>query len=115
MDMKSMDFSMLIYTIGVVILSLFMYGLILTELASQFEAMSLIVVFQSAAVSQAAYDSEWYDSPMSYKMCIQIIITRAQKPVLLTAGKFSQFTLEEFNKVLQIAYTNFTVLRTLSS
>ncbi|CAG2057987.1 unnamed protein product [Timema podura] len=36
---------------------------------------------------------------MSYKMCIQIIITRAQKPVLLTAGKFSQFTLEEFNKV----------------
>nr|CAD7431704.1 unnamed protein product [Timema monikensis] len=88
MDMKSMEFAMLMYSIGLITLSLFVYALIVTELASQ-----------SAAVSQAAYDSEWYDSPKSYKMCILTIIARAQKPVVLTAGKFSQFTLEEFSTI----------------
>ncbi|CAH1104695.1 unnamed protein product [Psylliodes chrysocephalus] len=46
----------------------------------------------SMGVSQAVYDSEWYDLPQRIKHHLLIILMRAQKPLTLSVGPFFVLT-----------------------
>lgn len=51
---------------------------------------------QSALVAQAAYDCPWIDRNIRFKKTLIILITRAQRPICITAGKFAKLSLVTF-------------------
>ncbi|KAG7203381.1 hypothetical protein KM043_013452 [Ampulex compressa] len=54
---------------------------------------------ESAKVSEALYDCKWYNMPIKNARCVVLCIMRAQKPLCLTAGKFSIFCLSTLTDV----------------
>nr|CAD7449650.1 unnamed protein product [Timema bartmani] len=66
---------------------------------------------QSVEVGNAAFSSDWYNSSTTFKKSLMMMIMRAQKPVVLTAGRFGVLSLESFTGILQKAYSYFAVLR----
>ncbi|KAJ9588215.1 hypothetical protein L9F63_018379, partial [Diploptera punctata] len=50
----------------------------------------------SESVMYSAYGSGWYNGSYRYKRHLQMIIIRAQKPVVLSVGKFYDMSLKSF-------------------
>lgn len=50
--------------------------------------------FQSLAIANAAYDSQWMDQNNNVKKIIYIMIMRAQKPLVLNIGAFGVMNAE---------------------
>ncbi|KAF7382912.1 hypothetical protein HZH66_013314 [Vespula vulgaris] len=55
-----------------------------------------VLLFETAAVANAAYSMPWYMYSTELKRSMHIIIMRSQRAVRLTAGKFTYLSLETF-------------------
>lgn len=60
------------------------------------------VTVKSFDVSVKAFQSEWIDLDEETKKDLTMIIMRAQKPCVLTAGKFQALSLETYMNVKKI-------------
>nr|XP_031847961.1 odorant receptor Or1-like isoform X4 [Nomia melanderi] len=60
----------------------------------------------------AAYSNEWWQKTENFKRAIQIIMTRAQRPLILSAGNIMDISLQNFVRILRMSYSIFTVLQT---
>uniref|UniRef100_A0A1B0GIF9 Uncharacterized protein n=2 Tax=Lutzomyia longipalpis TaxID=7200 RepID=A0A1B0GIF9_LUTLO len=67
----------------------------------------------SQSISSGAFSSQWYREDAKYQKCILLMIMRAQKPLSLTAGKFSVVSLRSFTAILSTAFSYFTLLRSV--
>ncbi|KAK2588573.1 hypothetical protein KPH14_006347 [Odynerus spinipes] len=77
------------------------------------------IIVQSSELSEAAYKSRWYLLPnngkeKALKYGINMIMTRARRPCVLTAGGFAVMSLEIFNGILSSSMSYFTLLRQMS-
>ncbi|KAL6260248.1 hypothetical protein P5V15_007781 [Pogonomyrmex californicus] len=77
------------------------------------------IIVQSAAISDAAYNSKWYllpnDGPgRAVRKGLIMIMIRARRPCMLTAGHFAVMSLETFTGILSTAMSYFTLLRQMS-
>ncbi|XP_015189377.1 PREDICTED: odorant receptor 85c-like [Polistes dominula] len=66
---------------------------------------------ESTKVSEAFYACQWYDMPIENTRSIMLCIARSQKPMCLTAGKFSTFCLRTLTDVLRTSMGYLSVLR----
>ncbi|XP_076221792.1 uncharacterized protein LOC116430978 [Nomia melanderi] len=57
----------------------------------------------SSSMAIAAYESNWYNVAPSEAKCLLFIMLRSTRPLRLTAGKFSTFSMEMFNTVSSIS------------
>nr|XP_031841664.1 odorant receptor 47a-like [Nomia melanderi] len=69
----------------------------------------------SSSMAIAAYESNWYNVAPSEAKCLLFIMLRSTRPLRLTAGKFSTFSMEMFNTILRTAMGYLSVLLTVSS
>ncbi|KAF3054604.1 Odorant receptor 033 [Nylanderia fulva] len=77
------------------------------------------IIVQSAAISDAAYNSKWYLLPdngsgKAVKKGLLLIMIRARRPCALTAGSFAVMSLDTFTGILSTAMSYFTLLRQMS-
>ncbi|XP_066997533.1 odorant receptor 2a-like [Anabrus simplex] len=70
---------------------------------------------ESEAVAFAAYSAQWYHATPSVKRSIGIIMSRSQKPAILTMGKFADLSLDTFATILRGSYAYFAMLNELNS
>lgn len=56
-------------------------------------------LFQSKSISDAVYESLWYDMPLSDSRVLLLMMMRSQKRLTITAGKVVDLTLEGFTNV----------------
>jgi hypothetical protein len=57
---------------------------------------SLNFCVQTTAVGEAAYSVQWYNHSTKFKMMLQMVITRAERPSLIYVGPFPTAKLETF-------------------
>lgn len=89
-------------------------GTVLSSLMSQLFLYSYggdYLTSQNEELAFAAYESMWYKCPLKTMKNIAFIISRASKPINITAGKFVQMTLPTFMDILKLAVSYMSVLR----
>ncbi|PSN56382.1 Odorant receptor 118 [Blattella germanica] len=64
----------------------------------------------SLNIKDAAYSCEWYTKSPVIKRMLQMIIMRAQSPVVLKAGWYS-ISLEQFSEIINTVYAYFNIMR----
>ncbi|RLZ02204.1 Odorant receptor 39 [Cephus cinctus] len=67
---------------------------------------------QSESVLRMSFTSNWWEHNRRYKKALQMVMLRASRPVILTAGKLLKLSLETFVAILRVSYSLFTVLKT---
>ncbi|KAM0727264.1 Odorant receptor 13a [Formica fusca] len=77
------------------------------------------IIVQSTAISDAAYNSKWYLLPnngpgKAVRKGLIMIMIRARRPCVLTAGSFASISLDTFTGILSTAMSYFTLLRQMS-
>ncbi|KAJ9587565.1 hypothetical protein L9F63_018996 [Diploptera punctata] len=71
------------------------------------------MIQEGLAVEHAVYGCKWYERPTNFRRLLGMVLMRAQKPVLLTAGQFYDVSLTSFTQMLNAVYTYFAVLKQL--
>ncbi|NP_001177710.1 odorant receptor 289 [Nasonia vitripennis] len=71
------------------------------------------LITESERVSQAYYDCEWYNMSKENARIIILCMARSQKPLQLTAGKFSMFCLQTLTDSIKASMGYLSVLRTV--
>nr|XP_050868558.1 odorant receptor 85c-like [Vespula vulgaris] len=66
---------------------------------------------ESTKVSEAFYACQWYNMPIKNARSIILCMARSQRPMCLTAGKFSTFCLSTLTDVLRTSMGYLSVLR----
>ncbi|PSN53708.1 Odorant receptor 40 [Blattella germanica] len=66
---------------------------------------------QTERVGAAAYASLWYVQSTKYQRHLQLVIMRSQRPLKLSVGPFGVVSLELFAKIMNTAYTYYTLMR----
>ncbi|XP_049766108.1 odorant receptor Or2-like [Schistocerca cancellata] len=69
---------------------------------------------KSERVALAAYRCAWPGAPPHFQRALLLVSMRARKPLTLRAGKFFVFSRQAFVQVMNVSYSYFTVLRSLS-
>nr|QKN21363.1 odorant receptor [Bactrocera dorsalis] len=69
---------------------------------------------ESLKVAYAAYDTPWYEGNMELRKCVQIMIARSHKPLEIKSGGLYLMTLENFQAILRISYSYFSMLQGFS-
>nr|XP_036224576.1 odorant receptor Or2-like [Bactrocera oleae] len=69
---------------------------------------------ESLKVAYAAYDTPWYEGNPELRKCVQIMIARSHKPLEIKAGGLLPMTLENFQAILRISYSYFSMLQGFS-
>ncbi|RLZ02275.1 Odorant receptor 25 [Cephus cinctus] len=69
------------------------------------------LVQESTRVYEAWYDCNWYNMPTENARLIILCMSRSQKPLCLTSGKFGIFCLSTLTDVLKTAMAYLSVLR----
>ncbi|XP_022904516.1 odorant receptor 85c-like [Onthophagus taurus] len=64
---------------------------------------------ESTSLAIAAYNTPWYNSPVSIQKDILLILIRSQKPLTLNAMNLGDLSRATFLKVLSSAYSYFTL------
>ncbi|CAH1374824.1 unnamed protein product [Tenebrio molitor] len=72
------------------------------------------LIDESLSVAAAIYDSKWYDNDVKFQKNISVILMRAQKPILIDAGPFTNLSLLLILTVLQTAYSYINLLSATS-
>ncbi|XP_049947914.1 odorant receptor 43a-like [Schistocerca serialis cubense] len=70
---------------------------------------------QGEAVCAAAYNSSWFDVNARFKRSMRILMCRAQKPLLLTAGRMYPISRATFVWLVNASYKYYALLRQLHS
>ncbi|XP_049947975.1 odorant receptor Or2-like [Schistocerca serialis cubense] len=73
------------------------------------------VVQQGEAVSLAAYSCGWHEASGRFRRALRILMSRAQKPILLTAGRVYVINKATFISLMNAAYSYYALLRQLNS
>nr|QXE93208.1 odorant receptor 27 [Eucryptorrhynchus scrobiculatus] len=73
------------------------------------------VQFQSLALSDALYASNWYEQSEKAKKIIQIIMMRSRKPLNISVGPFFAMTLDSAISTMKAAYSYVTLITTMAS
>ncbi|XP_028146887.1 odorant receptor 4-like [Diabrotica virgifera virgifera] len=68
------------------------------------------IINESVSVADAAFDSKWYNAPLSSKRCLILIMMRSQKPLKLSAASVTVLSLQSFLLITKTAYSYFTLL-----
>ncbi|KAG5883519.1 hypothetical protein JTB14_019287 [Gonioctena quinquepunctata] len=77
-----------------------------------------ITMFQStinSEISQALYDTNWYEAEISEMKTIIIMMERCKKPIQLKVGGVLQLSYDSFILILKKSYSFLTVLRQIYS
>lgn len=69
------------------------------------------VLVESLNIGEAIYNAPWYLFNRRNRLNTLMIIRRSQIPLRIMIGTFSPITLQIFQKILNVSYTYFTVLR----
>ncbi|GLV40357.1 Odorant receptor 43a [Carabus blaptoides fortunei] len=69
------------------------------------------IILESSNVAKAAWESRWYDCGNNVKKGLILVIMRAQRPCILTAGGFYTMSLQTFLQILQATYSYVALLR----
>nr|CAD7202578.1 unnamed protein product [Timema douglasi] len=64
----------------------------------------------SSRVDETVYDLDWFQECPTFKKTCLVILIRTHKPIVLQAGPFYTISLEAFLKVLNTAYSYFTIM-----
>ncbi|XP_050450398.1 odorant receptor 10a-like [Cataglyphis hispanica] len=95
-------------------------GVLVTFLIFQFLVLLILyahctvgenLLTESAKICAAFYECHWYNMPMENARMIILCMARSQKPLCLTAGKFTTFCLSTLTDVLKAAMGYLSVLR----
>ncbi|XP_070168809.1 uncharacterized protein [Polyergus mexicanus] len=66
---------------------------------------------KSARLRDTFYNSSWYNNPPSHTKLLSICITRSEKPLMLTAGKFYTLSLNTFTNIVKTSMAYLSILR----
>uniref|UniRef100_A0A182NEE0 Uncharacterized protein n=1 Tax=Anopheles dirus TaxID=7168 RepID=A0A182NEE0_9DIPT len=69
------------------------------------------VLEQSLEIGDAIYNGSWPDFEEPIRKKLLLIIARAQRPMVIKVGNVYPMTLEMFQKLLNVSYSYFTLLR----
>ncbi|XP_054084174.1 odorant receptor 49b-like [Zeugodacus cucurbitae] len=69
---------------------------------------------ESLKIANAAYDTPWYEGNSELRKCVQIMIARSQRPLELKSGGLYPMTLENFQAILRMSYSYFSMLQGFS-
>ncbi|XP_052870035.1 odorant receptor Or2 [Anopheles cruzii] len=69
------------------------------------------VLEQSLGIADAIYNGAWPDFDERVRKKLVLIIARAQRPMTIKVGNMYPMTLEMFQKLLNVSYSYFTLLR----
>uniref|UniRef100_A0A182QJM0 Uncharacterized protein n=1 Tax=Anopheles farauti TaxID=69004 RepID=A0A182QJM0_9DIPT len=69
------------------------------------------VLEQSLGIGDAIYNGAWPDFEEPVRKKLLLIIARAQRPMVIKVGNVYPMTLEMFQKLLNVSYSYFTLLR----
>ncbi|XP_076683418.1 odorant receptor 13a-like [Andrena cerasifolii] len=72
-----------------------------------------MLLVQSNGMAISAYNSSWFNVSPQEAKCLLFIMNRSIRPLRLTAGKFSTFSIEMFSAILRTAMGYLSVLLTL--
>ncbi|XP_036141370.1 uncharacterized protein LOC105831971 [Monomorium pharaonis] len=75
----------------------------LTITAGKITDLSLEGFTTSRSISDAVYESLWYDMPPTNSRILLFVILRSQKRLTITAGKVVDLTLEGFTSILHVS------------
>ncbi|XP_049794054.1 odorant receptor Or2-like [Schistocerca nitens] len=73
------------------------------------------VTIQAEAVSLAAYSSSWVETSPRFKLALRILVSRAQKPLILTAGYLYRIDKEAFLSLVNASYSYYALLSQTTS
>ncbi|XP_063227119.1 odorant receptor 4-like [Bacillus rossius redtenbacheri] len=73
------------------------------------------VIHQSVNVGHASYSCNWFSGSVDFKRMLTVVISRAQRPVVMRTGPFGVLSLETFATIMQGAYSYYTILKRLTS
>ncbi|GAB0091751.1 Odorant receptor [Sergentomyia squamirostris] len=93
-----------------IIMSCLYIFLIMTQLFSLYWNANELTV-ESFDITQAIYNSPWYNMSEKIKKKMHLLLVRAQRPLRVSAGNIYPLTLIMFQSLLNVSYTYFTVLR----
>ncbi|XP_077261516.1 odorant receptor 13a-like isoform X1 [Temnothorax americanus] len=68
---------------------------------------------KSRSISNAIYESLWYDMPPTNSRILLFVILRSQKRLTITAGKFVDLTLEGFTSIMKASGSYVSVLNAM--
>ncbi|KAK9739614.1 7tm Odorant receptor [Popillia japonica] len=69
------------------------------------------VTVSSSNISSSIYNGDWYSTSTSFKRSMLITMSRMQKPIYFTIGKFTPLTLSTFLTISRASYSFFAVLK----
>ncbi|XP_071052073.1 odorant receptor 82a-like [Onthophagus taurus] len=69
------------------------------------------LALESEKVAWTCYESDFVGAGCSFQKSLVLIMNRSQKPILLTAGKFTNLSLMTFVGILRLSYSYYMVLR----
>ncbi|XP_060533719.1 uncharacterized protein LOC132706406 [Cylas formicarius] len=111
-----MDFLFSSLNIGLVLI-LLLRAENTTQFTTSFYACRLITIIfaigwcsnevqiQSLGLSDAIYESPWYEQTEDVKKILLMMIVRVRKPVALTIGPFDEMTLQSSLRIMKAAYS----------
>ncbi|XP_076683171.1 uncharacterized protein LOC143376577 [Andrena cerasifolii] len=73
-----------------------------------------MLLVQSNGMANSAYNSTWFNVSCQEAKCLLFIMNRSIRPLRLTAGKFSTFSIDMFSTILRTAMGYLSVLLTIS-
>ncbi|RLZ02283.1 Odorant receptor 58 [Cephus cinctus] len=65
---------------------------------------------KSTAIRSAIYKMKWYELPPSLSKALMLIAIRAERPLVVTAGKFFPMSLENFTQIIKTAASYLSVM-----
>ncbi|RLU26544.1 ObirOr5-Q2 [Ooceraea biroi] len=69
------------------------------------------LITESSGLQDAFYNIKWYKNPPQHTRLISICMTRAEKPLTLTAGKFCILSLSTFTNIVKTSMAYMSLLR----
>nr|XP_023021046.1 odorant receptor 30a-like [Leptinotarsa decemlineata] len=88
------------------------YLLLLEFLMNSFQIASLLVqLLTSLELSNALYESRWYEHSVAVKKCIHLMMLRSQRPLTLQIGPFYPMTMSTALSTVKAGYSYVTILR----
>ncbi|XP_044749218.1 odorant receptor 49b-like [Coccinella septempunctata] len=69
-----------------------------------------VLTSESVAISDAIYESEWYDADMETRRTMLMMMRRSQRCLILTVGKFEKVALRTVLRILKSIYSCMSII-----
>ncbi|XP_032671370.1 odorant receptor 4-like isoform X2 [Odontomachus brunneus] len=69
------------------------------------------LITESAKLRDTFYNTDWYNNPPSYAKMLSFCMTRSEKPLVLTVGKFCMLSLSTFTNIVKTSMGYLSMLR----